>query len=98
MFIHFVQAYFKILLVGDSLLIFYVKISESCKCAGMRFHCANGLVVLRGVVLKKRCGNALPTRSYPTAPFWFWSQPNSSTKYRSDALTRKKILWFSQSI
>jgi len=53
MFIHFVQAYFKILLVGDSLLIFYVKISESCKCAGMRFHCANGLVVLRGVVLKK---------------------------------------------
>ena len=51
----------------------------------------------RGCSAKKRgVGTPFPRVPTPLHP-WFRLKANSNIKYRSDALTRKKLLWFSQS-
>jgi len=46
----------------------------------------------QGCSAKKR-GVGTPFPRVPTSlHLWFWFKPNSNTKYRSDALTRKKLL------
>ena len=52
----------------------------------------------QGCSAKKR-GVGTPFPRVPTPlHHWFRLKPNSNTKYRSDALTRQSLLWFSQSI
>jgi len=51
----------------------------------------------QGCSAKKR-GVGTPFARVPTPlHHLFWLKPNSNTKYRPDALTRKKLRWFSQS-